>query len=434
MKSNRRICMLSAYLAVGLVILGVMLDPAGVPAGFVRIVTEPNILITDYLAVGGIGAALFNTGLLVLLSVAVIALSRDAVHGFTIAELGLMAGFSLFGKNVVNVLPICLGTWLYAKVRKEPFRRYLAVALLSTALAPLVSWLMFGSAHSSVVFGALVGLGIGFVMPVLSAYTFRILNGLNLYNVGFACGLLALMAVPILSAVGDCPETVLIWSEAYSLPLGVSLFSLCLICVACGLLTCGERPNAVWRRWRQLLKTTGRAPSDYLREFGLGPVLVNMGANGLAGIAYILLVGGAFSGPVVGGVLTMMAFSAYGKHIFNIVPVMAGVALGAGVLHRSPAAAGLQLAGLFGTTLAPVSGMFGWPAGILAGVLHSALVVQTSGPVAGMNLYNNGFSGGLIAMVLYPMLTALFRRDPQLQDADYLDALEGKTEKQQEEP
>ena len=38
---------------------------------------------------------------------------------------------------------------------------------------------------------------------------------------------------------------------------------------------------AVWAGYRRLLSTTGRAPSDYLRMFGAGPVLVNMGVNGL---------------------------------------------------------------------------------------------------------------------------------------------------------
>jgi len=35
-------------------------------------------------------------------------------------------------------------------------------------------------------------------------------------------------------------------------------------------------------------------------------------------------------------------------------------------------------------------------------------VLRTGAPVAGVNLYNNGFSGGLIATVLYPILTGIF--------------------------
>ena len=42
-----------------------------------------------------------------------------------------------------------------------------------------------------------------------------------------------------------------------------------------------------------------------------------------------------------------------------------------------------------------------------------------------MNLYNNGFSGGLIAIVLFPVITAVFRRRrPVLQDEDYFEVFE----------
>lgn len=48
----------------------------------------------------------------------------------------------MFGKNPVNTWPIVLGTWLYAKSRKEPFGKYAAVALLSSALGPVISYII----------------------------------------------------------------------------------------------------------------------------------------------------------------------------------------------------------------------------------------------------------------------------------------------------
>ena len=52
-------------------------------------------------------------------------------------------------------------------------------------------------------------------------------------------------------------------------------------------------------------------------------------------------------------------------------------------------------------------------------------MLQTGGPVAGLNLYNNGFSGGLIAIVLYPTITAIWKhRRPTLRDEDYYDLFE----------
>ena len=46
-------------------------------------------------------------------------------------------------------------------------------------------------------------------------------------------------------------------------------------------------------------------------------------------------------------------------------------------------------------------------------------MLQAGLPLEGMNLYNNGFSGGLVAIVLYPILTSLVkRRRPVLMEED----------------
>ena len=56
------------------------------------------------------------------------------------------------------------------------------------------------------------------------------------------------------------------------------------------------------------------------------------------------------------------------------------------------------------------------------------MVLRVGTPVEGINLYNNGFSGGLIAIVLFPLITTAIRhRQPELQDADYFDAFEHDT-------
>lgn len=412
-----------------MITLGFILDgPKQVLEGMVRICTNQTVLITDYVEWAGVGAALVNSGLVTLISMLLLHIAKDPCNGFTFVEMGLMAGFSLFGKDVLNIWPLLLGSWLYAKYQKEPFAKYITVGLLGTAVAPLVSYMMFGSRFASIPLGWLVGIVIGFVLPPLSDYTYKIQNGMNLYNMGFACGLIALMAVPVLAFVGDKPNTVLVWATDYNIMFAVFLTSFCGILIAAGFFIVGETPGKVWRSYRKLLQTTGRAPSDYLRMFDGPTVMVNMGVNGLIGMGYILLIGGQLNGATVGGIFTIMGFSAFGKHALNIIPVMAGVALGGTVSHHSLSYPSLQLAALFGTTLAPISGHFGAPYGVLAGFIHSALVLTTSDPVAGINLYNNGFSGGLVAVVLYPTLTSIARhRRPVLQDEDYFELFEDDT-------
>ena len=154
-------------------------------------------------------------------------------------------------------------------------------------------------------------------------------NGMNLYNMGFACGLFAMMVVPILTAFGDKPDSVLYWSTGLNFELSLACGALCVVFILIGTFGCGDPTWAVWAGYRRLLSTTGRAPNDYLRMFGAGPVMVNIGINGLIGIAYVLLVGGDLNGPTLGGIFTIMGFSAFGKHPRNIIPVMFGVWLGA---------------------------------------------------------------------------------------------------------
>ncbi|MGN1004865.1 MAG: DUF1576 domain-containing protein, partial [Oscillospiraceae bacterium] len=244
-------------------------------------------------------------------------------------------------------------------------------------------------------------------------------NGMNLYNMGFACGLLAMVIVPLLTAMGRSPQKANYWATGYNLPLGIMLGVLCAVLIAAGLLV--GRRDALKGYWK-LLHTTGRSPSDYLRMFGPGPTLINMGVNGAISTALILLTGGDLNGPTVGCIFTVIGFSAFGKNARNILPTMAGVLLGSLVLHFSINDPAVQIALLLCTTLAPISGCFGWPFGILTGFLHSAMVLEAGSAAEGINLYNNGFSGGLLAIVLYPIISSLvYHRRAMLQDKEYLD-------------
>lgn len=411
-------------LGVGLTGTGLALSGGIASAweGLKVIALSQDVLITDYFALVGPGPSLVNAGLITLVTLALLVFAGEPVNGFTPVTVGLMSGFSLFGKNLFNIWPILLGGWLYAKVIREPFAKYLHVTLLTTALSPLVSYMAFAGEKPLLWPGVLAGIAAGFFVPSVAGYAFRVQNGMNLYNAGFACGLFAMMTVPALKAFGLEPQAALIWGTGYDLPIGLTVGAVC-----CGLIVW-----ALWRggrecltEYRKLLHTSGRAPSDYLRAFGGYPVALNMGLNGLIAMAVVVLTGGDLNGPTLGGIMTIMGFSAYGKHPRNIVPVMGGVLLGSLFNHVPLNAPSLQLAGLFGTTLAPLAGCFGWPAGVFAGFLHSSVVLHAGMPLEGMNLYNNGFSGGLIAIVLYPVLTTLVRhRGAVVHNEDYFDVFE----------
>lgn len=409
----------AALLFVAGLVLG---PPSKVLSGLVKIVLTEDALITDYVLVAGLGAALVNAAIVTAISLLILHAARVPANGITLVVIGLMSGFSLFGKNFVNIWPILLGTWLYAKSRREPFGKYAATGLMGTALAPVVSYFVLDNGWGTLPTGILVGAVIGFILPALSAYTYKVQNGMNLYNIGFACGLIAVLIVPLISSLGATPTTQYRWATGQAVPFAVLLGGLSLALLAGGLFGCKPKPSCAWRGYLRLLRTSGRAPSDYLRMFGPAPTLINAGINGLIGLGMIALIGGDLNGPTVGGILTIIGFSAFGKHARNILPVMCGVLLGSLIMHWSLSDSAVQLACLFCTTLAPISGYFGWPYGVLAGFIHASVVLYTGSPVAGMNLYNNGFSGGLVAIVLYAIIIAVIRhRRPEIQDEDYFD-------------
>ena len=396
--------------------------------GLLNIVLTEDSLITDYVRVAGPGPALVNSAIVTGISVLILMESHESHNGLTLVVVGLMSGFSLFGKNFINIWPILLGTWLYAKSRKEAFSKYATTGLMSTALSPIISYIFLDNGWGNPVVAVVAGIIIGFIMPPLAAYTYRIQNGMNLYNVGFACGLVAFIFVPIMTSMGADPTTRYDWASGCDHIFFPLLLVLCLLLILGGLALTPLPLWATWAGYRFLLESSGRAPTDFLRMYGAAPVMINTGVNGLIGMAFIYLGGGTLNGPTVGGILTIMGFSAYGKHAANIIPIMAGVFLGSVVMDWSLSDPAVQLACLFCTTLAPVSGYFGWPYGILAGFLHSSVVLYTGSPVAGMNLYNNGFSGGLIATVLYPVILAVARhRKPILEDLDYFEEMEEDT-------
>jgi len=370
----------------------------GVWAGLLRIQQAPSILLSDYVALGGLGAAMVNAGLVGLAGVAIVRASGVLLAGPTVAAVFTMAGFGLFGKNIWSIWPVIAGVAIFSRVVRRPFKSYILVALFGTALAPLVTQVAYGFGLG-VLPGVAFGLAAGFALPPLAVYMLRLHQGFNIYNVGLTCGFLGLFITSLLEGAGLKASLASHWAEEYSRTLNVALLVYVASLLVVGLVICRGRPHL-----RGLVREVGTLPTDFVELYGTGPTLVNMGLVGLIGWAYIALVGGAFNGPTLGGVLTMVGFAAFGKHPLNSVPVMLGVYLGSRALVWRPAEPGPLLAALFATTLAPISGGFGPLVGILAGVIHLTLVMRTAPWHAGLNLYNNGFAGGLTATAMVATL------------------------------
>lgn len=389
------------------VAFGFLVDtPAEILHGLVAILTARGVLITDYIGVGGIGATFVNAGALTLCACLVYRVAGARMTGASVACLFLVLGFALFGKNLLNVWFIVLGVWLYARLRGERFASHINTAFFGTALAPIFSETAFGldiPIWAGLPLGAAMSVVAGFFLAPVAAQLFKTHMGFNLYNIGFTAGIVGTLVVALYASFGLVPEPVMVWTEGNNLLLGGFLIFLFVSMVAVG----SWLDRALPSRLRALTDTSGQAPSDFVKSFGIGAAIANMGLSGAVGLAYILAIGGDLNGPVIGALFTIVGFGAFGKHPRNVVPIIAGVYLGSLAKLWDAADPAVQLAALLGTTLAPVAGRFGWRWGVVAGFVHSSAALSVGAVHAGLNLYNNGFAGGIVAAVLVPVILAV---------------------------
>lgn len=380
--------------------------PSEIIAGMTHIVVAPSILVTDYMAVGNVGAAFFNSGLLTLAAIVIARKNEVNMNGPLMAAVFTVAGFALFGKNIYNVWAIMGGVLLHARYQQEKFSKFILIALFGTALGPLISQITFGLGLSpgyALPAGVLAGIIAGFCLPPLANHFVKFHQGFNLYNIGFTAGITGMFFMAMLRAFGFQNQSTLIVAEGLNRSLGIYLLVFFTGMLFTGFFFSRRVLPGLTHIWRQ----SGRLVSDFVTSNGFGAAMMNMALLGYIATGYVLLVGGQLNGPTVGGIFTIVGFGAFGKHVKNILPILTGVYLASLLQVWEPNATGALLAALFGTTLAPIAGYYGWGYGIIAGFFHMSMVMNVGYLHGGMNLYNNGFSGGFVAAVLVPIFDSL---------------------------
>ena len=393
-----------------LVLFGLLVDsPLNILRGIVKIILDPDFLISDYIGIGGLGAAFVNSGLVTLMSIYLLARMKIHITGASISTIWLMSGFGLFGKNIFNIWFIIIGVYLYSVYQKDKFNKYVYIALLGTCLSPMTTQIMIGTGlpyFISIPCGILSGILVGFILPPLSVSLMRVHQGYNLYNTGFAAGLIGTVFVSLFKSYGFEAKNRLIWTTGNNAILGILLIVMFLSMIAWGIILNRE---AIYKI-KNIMGYGGRLVTDFVILEGFPASLINMGINGLFATFYIIIVMGDLNGPTIGGIFTIAGFGAFGKHLKNMIPIFVGVMFGSVTKIWSINDPAILLAALFGTTLSPIAGEFGWKYGIIAGFIHSSVVLNVSYLNACFNLYNNGFAGGIVALVLVPIIEA-FRKE-----------------------
>ena len=361
------------------------------------------------------GGGLFSVGLVGLISWAVLKFSGAKIGGASFGAFFLTLGMSFYGKNPLNILPILLGTFLYAKVKKVPFVSVANMALFAGSLGPAVSELMFGSCNTwspavGILAGVLCGLLIGFVFPPLAAHVAGMHKGYNLYNAGLTAGLLGILLGGmyrqlVLTPAGTLADYAVntVKGASHQMFFNIFLGSILAVTFVFGLLLNGGMGGYV-----SLLKRTGYK-TDFAALDG-GPLcLMNFAVLGAFGLLFMNLVRAPFTGPVIGAFISMLCWSASGSHVRNVWPIFAGYVL-VTLFQNSPlgwlGGQGILLGIYFASGLSPFSGKYHFWWGIVAGALHACIVSFTGSFHAWLNCYNGGFTCGLVAMVLIAVLEA----------------------------
>jgi hypothetical protein len=392
-----------------LLILAFVFDrPEAIYRGYINILQSPSVLISDYILIGGLGATLFNAATVLMFNLVMIKKLNISMSGPVFAGILTIAGFSFFGKNIFNTLPIYLGIYLFSKAQKLEFRSFIIVTLFSTGISPLVSFLIFGTSwplYFGIPAGIIAGVIAGFILPALSAHTMRFHRGYNLYNIGFALGILSMLFAVIFHSLNIDLNVGGPTSEQYHIELvGISL-GLSALFMIIGLVL----DRKLLLRYPALMKQSGRLVSDFVKDFGKPLAFFNVGVMGLLSVGVLLVLGLKLNGPVMGGILTVMGFGAFGKHPRNSLPVIFGAWLGVVITNYSFDSVGMVTALLFVTAVAPISGRYGIIIGVIAGFLHILITPLAYVFQGGFDLYNNGFAAGFVAALMIPFLEMIIK-------------------------
>ena len=397
------------FILGSLALSGLLIDgPYAAVSGFLKLQIAPARLINDFFGVVGIGGTLLNAAVTGSMVLGLIMLLKVQLSGPTFAAVFTIIGFSLFGKTPLNIIPILFGVFLAAKAAGKKFQEYAIIALFGTALGPIVSFLIVESGiggFPGILLGLAGGTVTGFLLPAIAVSMLHLHQGYNLYNMGLSCGFFALFAASLIKTAGHVFQGELVWFSEPVLFLKLLVPAISIVLIAAGILLelkeiAGKSNRSILTNLKEIYRLSGRLPSDFMDIGSTGSALINSGLVGVTGTLYVLVTGGDFNGPVIGGLFTIMGFGAFGTHLKNWAPVLGGIVIAVLVFGKEFSAPGTILAALFGSTLGPIAGQFGAVTGVIAGFIHLAMVLQTGVWQGGINLYNNGFAGGITAALI----------------------------------
>ena len=410
-RKNRSIlAIMLAYSAAALVAVPLCGPLSASLRGFAAILTAPAQLTIDYFLLGTTGGTFLNVGLVGLGTTAVFAASGAALGGTSLMAFFLTIGFSFFGMNFLNIWPSILGTWLYTRAAREPFAAQVNIAVFSTALAPFVSEALFrypafaGQLALRLMLGVGLGALAGFLMPMLCRHSPNLHKGYTLYNAAAVAGFVGILLSSFMfrAAGVEIPSNTQIGEGHRLAVLGFALGT-SLAALVAGFCLNGRSVKG----YAALLHSTGHR-CDFTQSAGVPLTLMHTGAFGLFATAYYVLTRAPMTGPTLGSIVCLLAIASCGAHALNVLPIMLGYALAARFASFTLSTQAIVVGLCFAGALCPVSGRFGALAGVLAGAVHACMITSVVTFHCGLCLYNGGFTCGITAILLVPVLETFF--------------------------
>ena len=388
-------------------------------SGFWKITTSTCKISTNYFDLGGYSATFFNMGVVGIYCTLLTLLPGAKPNNVTTLAVLLTIGFGSWGMNILNIWFPILGVVVANLIKKDKPLSNVNAMLFSTGLSPVISEMLLRYPNSEVIGFNVLGFVLAVVVGIIAGIAIssglghspNVHKGFNLYSAALPVGVTAfflngmlykVMGIELPGAAGDM--AVASWANTNIFCL--ILFGICIVMA----LVLGCSPRDYWK----LLKNRGQV-NNLSGTLGNAVFLMNLGVYGLFILTYYNLVGGKFNGVTFGLVFCMLCTCNSGSRPSNVWPIMLGYVVAStvtgflsGLLGGSfSLAINAQaiLVGLcYANGLSPVCDKYGWQYGCLAAMVHYTLVTLVPNIHGGFCLYNGGFTGIFVCILLIPVL------------------------------
>ena len=411
--------LLFAFVAAAFLIAAVcMPDRSGMLSGFLQILSQPCKVTTNYFSVGGFSATFLNMGLVALIMVVLFHVTKTKVNNVSTLAFFLTLGFCSWGIHVLNMWFTMLGVVISNFIKKEKFYANVNAMLFSTGVAPIISDLLVRYPHAEtigfnllgVVLAVAVGIIVGIIVSAGLPHSPNVHKGFNLYSAALPVGmsmfflngmLYKVMGVELPGATGDMA----VGSWANTNIFCIVLFVLCIVLAL--IMGAGKDYWNLLKNREQVNNVSGTC--------GNAVMLMNVGVYGLFILAYYNLVGAAFNGVTFGLIFCMLCTCNSGSRPTNVWPIMLGYVVAStvsgwiapllgGNFSLAVNAQAILVGLCYANGLSPICDKYGWHYGFLAAMIHYTVVTLVPGIHGGFCLYNGGFTGIFVCIILIPVL------------------------------